>query len=32
MRRVAMDAAQSILAVYRGEVPTNAVNVPTVTP
>ena len=27
LRRVAMDAAQSILAVYRGEIPANAVNV-----
>lgn len=31
LRRVAMDAAESILAVYRGEVPANAVNVPAVT-
>jgi D-3-phosphoglycerate dehydrogenase len=31
MRRVAMDAAESILAAYRGEIPTNAVNVPAVT-
>jgi D-3-phosphoglycerate dehydrogenase / 2-oxoglutarate reductase len=30
MRRVAMDAAHSILAVYRGEVPANAVNAPAV--
>jgi D-3-phosphoglycerate dehydrogenase len=30
MRRVAMDAAHSILAVYRDEVPANAVNAPAV--
>ncbi|HYZ69736.1 MAG TPA: hydroxyacid dehydrogenase [Mycobacterium sp.] len=28
MRRVALDAAHSILAVYRGEVPANAINIP----
>jgi D-3-phosphoglycerate dehydrogenase / 2-oxoglutarate reductase len=27
MRRVALDAAESILAVYRGEVPANAINI-----
>jgi D-3-phosphoglycerate dehydrogenase len=32
MRRVAMDAAQSIVAVYRGEVPANVANVQGVTP
>jgi len=31
MRRVAMDAAESILAAYRGEIPANAVNVPAAT-
>jgi D-3-phosphoglycerate dehydrogenase len=30
MRRVAMDAAQSILTVYRGEIPASAINVPAV--
>jgi D-3-phosphoglycerate dehydrogenase / 2-oxoglutarate reductase len=30
MRRVAMDAAHAILAVYRGEVPANAINTPVV--
>jgi phosphoglycerate dehydrogenase-like enzyme len=30
MRRVAMDAAQSILTVYRGEVPASAINAPAV--
>jgi D-3-phosphoglycerate dehydrogenase / 2-oxoglutarate reductase len=30
MRRVAMDAAQSILTVYRGELPASAVNAPAV--
>jgi D-3-phosphoglycerate dehydrogenase len=30
MRRVAMDAAQSIITVYRGDVPANAVNAPAV--
>jgi D-3-phosphoglycerate dehydrogenase / 2-oxoglutarate reductase len=30
MRRVAMDAAQSILTVYRGEIPASAINAPAV--
>jgi phosphoglycerate dehydrogenase-like enzyme len=30
MRRVAMDAAESIVAAYRGEIPVNAVNAPVV--
>jgi phosphoglycerate dehydrogenase-like enzyme len=32
MRRVAMDAAESILAAYRGETLVNAVNVTAVAP